>query len=271
MLKRIAIACMLTAFFLSCLFGIWVVQRLSQQPPQTPRVHTQQQPKNSVDRQQDAGEGPPGLKDQTGQTNSEHRSENASEVTIFYVRPGEWLIGFVTLLLWVSTQLLVREAKATSRRQLRAYVFLDPVKEFTFARKMSTTETIEVEIHVKNLGATPAHEIVGFTWMHLDVWPLPKTFPFTGPVEGEPSAKFVLPPGAMTHYHTGSARPLTAEEMAAVENGDLSIYIFGRIEYKDAFNHPHWTNFCQGSTALSRDGFTTTWAKCDRHNDADNN
>jgi hypothetical protein len=211
------------------------------------------------------------LKDQASRTNGKHRGDNASEVTIFYVKPGEWLIGFVTLLLWISTQLLVREAKATSRRQLRAYVFLDPAKEFTFARKMSTAAAVEVEIHVKNLGATPAHEVIGFAWVHLDVWPLPQTFQFTGPIVGEPSKKSVIPPGAATHYHTGAARPLTAEEMAAVERGDLSIYIYGRIEYKDAFNRPHWTNFCFATTALGKEGFSTAIAKCDRHNDADNN
>jgi hypothetical protein len=269
MLKRISIACVLAAFFLFCLFGIWAVQRISQQPPQIPGVDIHHQSENAVQRRNGPTDSPSGLKDQAG--NHEHRSENASEITILWIKPGEWLIGGVTFLLWLSTQLLVREAKATSRRQLRAYVFLDPAKEFSFVRKPSTTATVEIEIHVKNLGATPAHDLIVESWMTIDIWPMPKEFTFIGPPGVGPVSKSVVPPGGLAHFHAGTAKPFTVAELAAIQNGDLCLYIYGSIKYKDAFNRPHWTNFCQGSTTLGKEGFRTAMAKCDRHNDTDNN
>jgi len=172
-------------------------------------------------------------------------------------------LQFIALILTVSVM------RWAARRQLRAYIFLDPAKEFTFVRRPSTTATMEVEIHVKNLGATPAHDVIGESWVTLDVWPMPADFSFTGPLDDGPRSPDVIPPGGRSHFHTGSSRPLTAEEFAAVQSGALRVYIYGAIRYKDAFDRHHWTNFCQASTALGREGFTTAMAKCDRHNDAD--
>ena len=171
--------------------------------------------------------------------------------------------------LWRSTDRLAFGTERSAERQLRAYVFLDPVDEFTFVRRPSTIATVEVEIHVKNLGATPAHEVVADSWMTMDVWPMPQEFSFVGPPGTEPTTKSVLPPGGTVHFHTGTSRPFSDAELAEIQNGNRRLYIFGQIRYTDTFNRPHWTNFCQASTALGREGFRTAMAKCDRHNDAD--
>jgi hypothetical protein len=182
----------------------------------------------------------------------------------------KWLVIVTGLLagfgLW---QVII--SRNAARRQLRAYVFLDPDKEFSFVRKPSTTATVEVEIHVKNLGTTPAHELFVESWMTVDAWPMPKEFAFVGPSGEGPVNHSVIPPGGVAHFHVGTARPFNAAELAAIEKGDLCLYIYGSIKYRDAFNRRHWTNFCQGSTALGKEGFRTAMAKCDRHNDADNN
>jgi hypothetical protein len=182
----------------------------------------------------------------------------------------KWLVIVTAMLagfgLW---QVII--SRNTARRQLRAYVFLDPAKAFTFVRRPSTATTVEIEIHIKNLGATPAHDLVTKSWITVDVWPMPKEFAFTGPPGEGPVSNSVVPPGGTAHFHVGTGRPFTVTELAAIEKGDLRVYIYGSIKYKDAFNRPHWTNFCQASTALAKEGFSTAMAKCDRHNDADNN
>lgn len=135
-------------------------------------------------------------------------------------------------------------------------------------RKASATATVDVEIHVKNLGATPAFDVMGLSWMTMAKWPLPKSFTFSGPSTG-PAATSMIPPGGIAHYHTGTSRPLTTEELAAVERGDLRLYIYGQIRYTDVFGHAHWTNFCHASTSLGKQGFSTAMVKCDQNNDAD--
>lgn len=182
------------------------------------------------------------------------------------------ILGFSTVFLWRATRRLVLGAEDTARRQLRPYVFLDPQKEMTFVRHPSTDHTVEIEIHVKNLGLTPAHDVVGISWVALERWPLPEGFSFEGPmIEDHPVTRSVIPPNGTAHYHTGSARPMTPAEMAAIDSGELRLYVYGHIHYTDSFGRPHWTNFCHGSTTLGKQGFRTAMAKSDRHNDADRN
>jgi hypothetical protein len=179
------------------------------------------------------------------------------------------IIALSTIALWSATASLVKGAEDASRRQLRPYVFLDPEKEMTFVRHPSITETVEVEIHVRNMGLTPAHNVLGISWMALEKWPLPNGFNFVGPIDDRPVTRSVIPPNGIVHYHTGTGRPMTPDELAAVESGALCLYIYGHIHYTDSFGHPHWTNFCHASTNLGKQGFRTAMAKCDRHNDAD--
>jgi hypothetical protein len=188
-----------------------------------------------------------------------------------YCRPCGyyWGIGAFTAFLWGATKRLVGGSEHTARQQLRAYVFLDPEKEFTFVRKPSVTATDETEIHVKNLGLTPAYDVICHSWMTVDVWPLPDSFEFVGPAGDGPLARSVVPPGGLVHFHTGTSRPFTPNELTAIESGALRLYIYGQITYTDTFGRQHWTNFCQGSTALGREDFRTALVKCDRHNDTD--
>lgn len=178
------------------------------------------------------------------------------------------LLFIATVLLWWSTRCLVIGTEKTAQKQLRAYVFLDPVKEMTFVSKPSTSSTIEIEIHVKNVGLTPAHDVLCESWVTLDVWPLPSTFNFFDQKSVEPKSRHIIPPGGIKHYHTGSSRSLNDKELADVHNDKLRVYIYGRITYKDSFGNLYYTNFCHASTSLGKLGFKSAIALCDRHNDA---
>jgi hypothetical protein len=59
-------------------------------------------------------------------------------------------------------------------------------------------------------------------------------------------------------------------------NGELRIFVFGRITYKDAFGAGHTTTFCHAYFGEERLPFNGGFAyeywqakSCDRHNDAD--
>jgi len=179
-------------------------------------------------------------------------------------------LAVYTAFLWSATKKMVAGAENSSKKQLRAYVFLDPQKEFTLVKPPSISQTVELEMHLKNLGATPAHDVICNSWMTIDVWPLPKDFSFLGP-PGEPTGGTFIPPGGFSHFHTGTARPLTESELDSVQKGKLCLYIYGNIKYTDVFGRKHWTNFSFASTSLGREGFKTAVAKTERHNDADRN
>lgn len=62
---------------------------------------------------------------------------------------------------------------------------------------------------------------------------------------GGGSVSFLTPDQESTSYHTYNAgTPLTANEVAAVENGSVVIYAFGKIYYRDTPTCSHWTTFC---------------------------
>ena len=56
---------------------------------------------------------------------------------------------------------------------------------------------------------------------------------------------FLTPDEETTSYHThNNGKPLTAKDIADVENGYVIIYAFGKIYYRDTPKCSHWTTFC---------------------------
>jgi hypothetical protein len=81
-------------------------------------------------------------------------SQQALDVSILGIKPGEWLIGIVTWMLWYATGRLVTGADRTAERQLRAYVYIERT---TFKR--TATGVWEIIFQIKNFGQTPAHHV----------------------------------------------------------------------------------------------------------------
>ena len=104
--------------------------------------------------------------------------------------------------------------------------------------------------------------------MALDVWPPSKNFNYGGPTDPEGDSRVIIPPGGVVHYHTGAARPLTADEMTELQAGTKAIYVYGNITYDDAFGHPRHTNFCLGSASGVHRSYKTAIAHCPLNNDA---
>jgi hypothetical protein len=180
----------------------------------------------------------------------------------------ELSLVLVTILLWWATRALVKGAESTAEHQLRAYVFLEAGAEISVVQGPSTTGTLEIDVRVKNFGQTPAHDVLGHTWVGLHEWPLPEDFNFEGPPGTEPAARGLIPPGGWSSYHTGSARPFSEAEMEGIRSGRLRIYIYGNIKYVDAFTKSRLTNFCYASSTEGGKGFKTAIAKSHLHNNA---
>jgi hypothetical protein len=165
---------------------------------------------------------------------------------------GAGITGIATVFLAIITAGLVFVAidqSKTTRRQLRAYVFISDVKVLQFA----TIPRVTAEF--KNFGQTPCDEITFSYNIKVDDFPLPKDLCIRPALGIAPMA-----PGF--GFHQDNSLEVTQEQRSAIAVGNAAIYIFGRIEYRDVFKGPRrYTNFRQiysgdqfGRTSASEEG-----------------
>jgi hypothetical protein len=175
------------------------------------------------------------------------------------------LLAFATFFLWSATLSLVEDAKhsgeensrnmqaaiaeskrsadaardavgiaeRTAERQLRAYVGL--VLGHVLINEPEAGK-IQAWIRFKNHGLTPAYKVrVWFTFSRMPT----DSDPFSG--VGIADNEAVLPPGGVATVTATLPNPPGA--MESVKNGTYSFYIWGRVEYVDAFDSPRYVNF----------------------------
>jgi hypothetical protein len=99
-----------------------------------------------------------------------------------------------------------------------------------------------VVLAFKNSGQTPAYRYV--SWAQIAV------------IEPESADKNLIVPHPVRMYSPATVgaggliskslwfgRPLTAQEIADVGIGKKCIFVYGRLEYRDAFRRKRWANF----------------------------
>jgi hypothetical protein len=149
----------------------------------------------------------------------------------------------------------------TAQRQLRAYIRLNT----------NNTPNLTGEFHVhsviENSGQTPAYDVQSWTFVEAFANPLPEGHQFAAAPEVIPNTRFVVNPDSIhsTWSPRSNAVPLTAEEIAAIEDEYLTLYYWGEVRYRDAFNANHWSRFRLSWTNRPVYG---GWRYCDDGNDA---
>jgi hypothetical protein len=197
----------------------------------------------------------------------EHHSENAPEIAPLGIKPGEWLLGIVTWMLWWATTRLVNEGKKASERQLRAYIVAKA--EGVDINKINGSEDavmVSVQIAIKNTGQTPAHDLRIVSKTELLRHPIDMPFNFTLISGPDPSVS-VLGAGEPVGSESKPDDPFDGNAMMLAtepESGER-IYTWGTVTYRDVFDHPHHTNFC--SSLIFVDGEAIAHAS-EHHNDA---
>jgi Ca2+/Na+ antiporter len=88
------------------------------------------------------------------------------------------ILAFATFYLWLATRALVRDAKETSQRQLRAYISANP-SEISSAEKEE--RFVQITFILKNLGQTPARELHYIFDFSVFPNPLPIGFNYPAP------------------------------------------------------------------------------------------
>ena len=174
-----------------------------------------------------------------------------------------WITGvlaFFTAALWVATYSLVRGAKDTAEKELRAYVFVQTGS----IQNLSNGQHPTSRLIIHNFGKTPAHKLtvicgIGFGKSFEE---LPTAVPpLTKPMG-------TLAPGGTVEHYNSAPIAFTADHMSALENGTYTLYVHGEIRYIDFLEKNRVTKFRVMKSAVS--GLSgPQLASCEDGNDAD--
>jgi hypothetical protein len=146
-------------------------------------------------------------------------------------------LAFFTCMLWTGSE-------RTSKRQLRAYIFPNDVA-------IMSGETVEppqplrngipfTAMSIVNFGATPAYRVVH--WADLKVLdPLHEDDLVIPKIDEKFSA--VAGAGGRLLKNGWHRRALTEDEIKAVNEMRASIYLYGRVEYRDIYNRKWRTDY----------------------------
>lgn len=136
----------------------------------------------------------------------------------------------------------VEITRDTAERQLRAYVGVDS------AIKVANREGpgFAVNVIIKNNGQTPAYDFTQWANVALEPMPLPKPFSIYCRERGSVG---ILQPQGQTLATPIFTREMLPLEEQSIRNNAKAIYVYGEIDYRDAFGAQHHVTFrlrCNG-------------------------
>ena len=151
------------------------------------------------------------------------------------------VLAIATAYLWRATRDLVEGAERTAQKQLRAYVFAEPIFMRLEVDLGKGKSTIAVRYRTKNWGQTPAYRIRNAAFIRKMPYPLPQDYVVESPKWDDPK-NVALGPGQEMF-----GNPIdTYEELPEGER----YYIIGLIEYWDTFGiTKRTTRFCSSIPA----------------------
>lgn len=150
--------------------------------------------------------------------------------------------SLLTLLGTIFVGWTLLETRNTSRRELRAYIFSERVGVYPLEKQTPRSENGKIgsTLFINNSGQTPAYHVVH--WCALALHPVADEAALVAPsLSG--LVYNTLPPGGSMHAHRRLPNRLTREEQTNLQRGVLALYVYGRIEYTDAFGATHYTNY----------------------------
>ena len=190
----------------------------------------------------------------------------------------------VTLLLFFATRGLVKSAERTAVRQLRAYVFCNNVTFVDSGRlaqaadqmnrgelktmlpRLSAPNIPVALISIRNSGQTPAYGLAHFAY--IDVMETRVEHAINIPEIPANAPRNPLGAGAEATKNLDRG-PLTQQDIADILTATRAIYVFGRIDYRDAFGRNRWSTYKLRYTGVYPPVDFPTLTYCDTGNEAD--
>jgi hypothetical protein len=217
------------------------------------------------------------------------RTATATEQQAHYAKSAVWIGGFALLSAVVAAAAAlwtVWRMKDTAERQLRAYVAVTPNRLVG----LSPTGRPHLTYRLTNFGETPAHGMSHAAILEILPHPLVDNYRFPDLSIEERPSKSVLwrdtpMPYIAHHYRFASfAKEEIIELLEGKDGGGCRLYVFGQVDYWDAFKRKHWTRFCWSlepqkaelialAKADNWDGLAKatlgTWELAGQHNETD--
>jgi hypothetical protein len=189
------------------------------------------------------------------------------------------LAGFLQFLALVATiWIMIRNG----RRQLRAYVLTesgnianvaDPLPAIGPRRETDARITHPewgpvLRIQIKNMGQTPAEEVIHWAAMYFKEWPLTSDLP---PIPKLIDAyRSVMGPSIPITKILFWGPRLTEEQVRQLHEGKAALYCQGQITYRDVFRNKHFTTYrLMYSTAGGAIGVNTELTFAEEGNETD--
>jgi hypothetical protein len=157
-----------------------------------------------------------------------------------------------TVLLWLATLKLARDADLTSRRSLRAYVGITEAKRID----VQNHRQFVAQVMIENSGQTPAYDLTAWAWIELAVNPLSKSLD-PAKDKDKNQSRSTIGPRRKIFLRVNYETPLSDADILGLQQGKLGLYLYGNIQYRDAFGRTQGADFSFVCTALgfSSDSF----------------
>jgi hypothetical protein len=154
---------------------------------------------------------------------------------------GALAVGLAQAIALIWTVLL---ARSTARRQLRAFVVPETFDLLSGAvlnpPQPAYADDPAVNLVIKNRGQTPAYKVRTHAQLSV-IAPNAESSLVVPPLQ--PGQYSILGPNVGSTIFRRLSRNLTVEEIADIRTGAKAIYLYGRIEYIDAFKRRRFTTF----------------------------
>ncbi len=189
------------------------------------------------------------------------------------------LVAIIALLQFFALFAMFRITKSNGRRQLRAYVFIHEITLANVFGQIPSGQPLNKPgpwisrpkegpinyIIIKNSGQTPAFEVRHVARIGIWEYPLKSKLPILGipPL----TSVSTLPPGGEGGKIHALPKPLTPEQITALQKGIAAIYVYGEITYIDAFKIKRFTKYRYSHTGPI--GETMVMRACEEGNEAD--
>ena len=162
-----------------------------------------------------------------------------------------------------TARLAAEVAKLTAdllQADLRAWV---AVREIVLTGDRSEGRPVDVKVFLINTGKTPARDLVGQVRvvMAKDYLARPEFA-----ILSDDHPRIALAPGPTNIHIDRDNQRFPAEHTRQYQEGEVRIYVHGRIIYKDVFGVAHQTTFCAFHAFGDEQG-TLTW--CPQYNTID--
>jgi hypothetical protein len=155
-------------------------------------------------------------------------------------------LGVLVIMIMQRNEMIKQreDLRENAERQLRAYISIDTASisigtgPFGGIHGTYAGEVV-ADIRFKNFGQTPAYNVRLVTLVGTAAYPWDNSHRCPPPND---QAGTVGPTVVFTALPKDPTR-LDLSKIARLSSGDDAVWVFGRIEYVDAFKKPRWVNF----------------------------